>query len=117
MSLRQTREIAVIDGSQNGRITCWKCHGETSWAHASMCGGMCARCYEAYLFDHTTQRRVTHRDAMMKLTAFVRQMTSEQRDHKAWARALRDREASGEKLNERQREAWRTALGHVEEAA
>ena len=35
------------------------------------------------------------------------------RDPKAWAHALKAREERGENLNHKQREAWRSALGHT----
>lgn len=46
-----------------------------------------------------------------KVAALAASITrAPQNDHRAWARALRDREQGGERLSMAQRDAWRTAL-------
>ena len=53
---------------------------------------------------------LTPADKMAILARLQTVFTTARQDPKAWAKRLRDREASGDRLNERQRTMWRAAL-------
>lgn len=56
------------------------------------------------------------RAILIRLNAAIAKMRAQPADPKDWARRLKTREDAGESLNERQRTAWRAALGEVSRA-
>lgn len=79
------------------RRPCALCKGATLVEMLSQYGARCKRCYSAFL----TEKLPTPQTMGNKVTG----------GPKDWAKALRERERSGDKLSPAQKEAWRSALG------
>lgn len=77
------------------RLPCRWCHTPTLRTMLAQYGARCLQCYEAYCREPQRSPNVGNK-----------------RDHgpKAWAHALRAREAAGERLSVAQRDMWCAAL-------
>ncbi len=116
----ERRDAKVADDHLANHAACMACGASAPRSDLSDLGGRCRDCYGRYCAAanppwyrgqrFSREERIAMAQRMREV---VRGMTVEQGDPKAWAKALRDREAGGELLSEVQRRAWRGALGQA----
>lgn len=111
------RDAAVADNHIAGHGECMGCGVTAPRDDLVDLGGKCRSCYGRYCADanpgwYRGQRFSTdERKAMAaKMRDVLRGMVEGQPDPRSWAKALRQREQSGETLSIAKRSAWRAAL-------
>lgn len=93
--LNQSGSVVVLNEPPPQPCMC--CRAMTPWKVLAHLGARCTPCFTAYC---NAQPDVMARD-----------MPNRNDSPKAWAYALKRREASGERLTQSQKDMWRSAMG------
>lgn len=123
-SFDDKRDQRIADEHLEKHRPCSTCSASAHVEELSRLGSRCQACYDAYLAERNPawwpNRPLTpdeRKAVVRKATEGLKRIGATPRDPRAWARDLRDRElshggvlASGARMTDAQREAWRRAL-------
>lgn len=106
-----TRDQRTADEFLGTYLPCAWCGNREDREALGRNGARCGPCYAAYLGEIRPRHPVSRSEALRKLHSLAAAIADRNRDPKDWAKRLRHREESGERLHAVQASAWRIALG------
>lgn len=112
----RAQDQRIADEFGQAMHPCSVCGQQTEYATMVSYGARCGRCFNAWVTQGKTYRRNLTADDRRAIVARMR-AALQSNGGRAWAYALKDREAAGEVLSIAQRDAWRRALRADLEAA
>lgn len=103
------RDQFVADEANANWLGCTECGAGADRETLSSFGARCLKCYGAYCREHQPPGPPPSLAERARLFRRMHEPMPD-KDPKAWAKALRDREQLGEFVSPVQAHAWRTAL-------